>query len=98
MDREDDHGEEVKGEEETREKEKGRSGQEENTESGQERRKEGREEKADEGKEGGAEAQSAGKVYPDGCTAACTRPILAACHRRHERWRNGHRTRRQRRR
>jgi hypothetical protein len=91
MDREDDHGEEVKGEEETREKEKGRSGQkEENTESGQEGCKEGHEEKGDEGKEGGAEAQSAGEAGTDVCTAARTRPVLAAGHRRHERWRNGH--------
>jgi hypothetical protein len=50
LDREDDHGEEVKGEKDTREKEKGRAGQkEENTESGQESCKEGHEEESEEG-------------------------------------------------
>jgi hypothetical protein len=81
MDREDDHGEEVKGEEKTREKEKGRSGQEEeNTESGQE----GREEEGQESEEGGSKAQSTneGASPDDACRRARTASVLAAAHGR----------------
>jgi hypothetical protein len=81
IDREDDHGEEVEGEED-REKEKACSGQEEeNTESGQE----GHEEKGDEGKKGRAEAQSAGETGLDARPGASTPPIHAATTRRHGR-------------
>ncbi len=78
MDRENDHGEEVKGEEETREKEEGRSGQKEkNTESRQESYEEGREEDGEEsGEEGGSKAQSAGPY--DSCGGARTASVLAA--------------------
>jgi hypothetical protein len=88
MNREDDHGEEVKGEEKTREKEKGRSGQEEeNTESGQE----GREEEGQESEEGGSKAQSTneGPSPDDACRRARTASILAAAH-----WRDGRHERR----
>jgi hypothetical protein len=83
MDREDDHGEEVEGEEKTREKEKGRSGQEEeNTESGQE----GCEEEGQEGEEGGSEAQGAseGARPVDACGRTRTGAVLATAH-----WRDG---------
>jgi hypothetical protein len=87
MDREDDHGEEVKGEEEIREKEKGCSGQkEENTESGQE----GHEE---ESQEGGSKAQgSSEKAGSDDASAGARTGSVLAASTRHGRQRQQHLT------